>query len=449
MRVLSATRLFIDEQELDVAADPGQSWLEVLCAALDDAAVWIGETVVVGLDRPASRAGIGAALIGDDVVMRRSDSIWDLYSSALGSALLEACRTHRRPHHTQVRWYSLGGHQVAQVAVYPEPLVVAGTRIWCDPALVVVLVESGGTGEVLEVMRVLQPLWERLRGHHGAPLTSRPHPRLDAVYPVPNRPRHLDAAGLQRLSEAIDYISSDAAVDDVAHAQTSPQDAVVQMMLARKLIEQHEVRLSVVLEHSHGTMDAKFDALRHRAEGLLGDGAVAALHVSQPHFHLLAAQRETIEDVRALTERTSETAHLLASAAVGRLLDRSEANRTAGTAVGSGLAIIALVSIFAALAAVPTNRSFRDYVSLSGWIGFAGVVVTALVVGLTQLAYRSAESLSARQRRVCAVAGVAAACVAPVLFAWGAVAGSVVLVATGAAATVVAVASYAYVNEFR
>lgn len=423
-------------------------WVTATCRTIRDADVWIGETVLVGLDRPVTQQETGDALAAGDVVMKRTDEIWDVYSSRTGSALLEASRSTRPPHHTQVRWYSVAGHAVAQVAVYPAPLVEAGVRIWTDPALVVLFVDDAGAAAVLAKLRPLQPLWERLRGHHGAPLTSRPHPRLDAAYPVPSRPRPLDQRGWETLVEAISFIASEQAVDDVSHADTSPQAAVVRMMRARRDVQQHEVRLSAVLEHSHGTMLAKFEALQVRAAEEL-DEASAAHHVVQPHQHLMAAQQETLQDVRALSQRTSETANLLASAAVGRLLDKSEATQTAGTAVASALAAIALVSIVAALAAIPSERTVADYARLSGWVGFCGVVVTGVVVGLARLAYRSTSSVSHGQRRVLGALGVLAAVACPLLFLWGAVQQQVAVVGAGGAAALLAAGAYAYVNDFR
>jgi hypothetical protein len=142
LNVLSAIRLFLGSHELPVV-NSERDWLDSTQSILASADVWVGDTVVLGIDELARPDTIGPLLVRDDIVSERTHAIWDIYSSVVGARLLSSCRSSAPPHHTQIRWFSMCETDVAQVAVYPQPQSVSGVRMWCDPALILLLVQAG------------------------------------------------------------------------------------------------------------------------------------------------------------------------------------------------------------------------------------------------------------------------------------------------------------------
>ena len=173
------------------------------------------------------------------------------------------------------------------------------------------------------------------------------------------------------------------------------------MLAARRELQRHDERIIHLLQHSHGSVDDKYEALDERLAVVFADDAatMSAYHLGAPHRHLMLGFKETRTDVRALTDRASESASLVVSATVGRLLDRSEANKTTGTAVGAALAIIALVSTFTAVASVPSERSGPYLTRLAGWVGFSGLLVGAFVMLLAWVANHPAVEVTFPGRR--------------------------------------------------
>lgn len=396
---------------------------------------------------PTELTAVRAAIVGTDVPVRRDDVIDDVYTSSFGDRLL-SIGGGPRSHHTQLRRYDLWGTPILQVAAYPEPPSTSGVRLWCAPAMVWLFVATPRSGEFDEALQALQPHWERLLAHHGVPLDRPLDPELERRYPVPNRIVPLDGAQLAELRGAVDLLVGQEPIAALVDETASPRAAVDVTLQARRVLLRHMDRLDTVLEHSHGAARDKYRAMERLAEEI-GAGTVHLGHLLAPHRHLVDGLDETRQHVARAVDAATETTSLITSAAVGRLLDRSEANRRVTTAVGAAAFLLALVANYSALAAVPRDdRVLRSFVQIGAWLAVGAI---GLLVGAYVLARLSAMPSRTVPRRLAALLRAGAPCAgiaATALFVWAGVTASVPALAAGAVCAVVLVVIRAVLGDY-
>lgn len=381
-RVVRAVHLLLGQRLLTLPEEdvPVRQQLASLLAR---GGVGGGDTVVLEMSGELDSTRMRAALAGNDLLSERSPSIWDIYRSEFGDMLLNACGAGVPAHHTQARRFSIAASEFVQVAIYPTPPLSNGVRMWCDPALVLIFSPPGAIDQLLEVLRPAQPMWERLRAHHGRPLRQQPLAQLSDAYPIGSPFEPLAPDAWKELDCAVTFLSNESAIDEIIARSASPQRVVEQTLHARRLIQQHERRLVNVIEHSHGRASDKLDAIQDALAPLGGGSPMAARDLLAPHRHLVTGLEETRQDVERLATLASDTASLVASATVGRLLDRSEANQTATAIVAATLVLISIVTTFTSIASIPAEeRHPATLMNLGGWIGAAGIVVTLGIIGL-------------------------------------------------------------------
>ncbi len=192
---------------------------------------------------------------------------------------------------------------------------------------------------------------------------------------------------IQELRGAVVSLASQAPLTALIGGNTTPREAVDDTLSSRGILLEHARRLDKLLDHTHGSIQDKYEMLRHRAlEVFGGENATEVAHLLAPHRHLMDGFVETRRDILGITSVAENTAALITSAAMGRLMQRSDANRTVGIAVASGALVVALVTVFTGIAAVPrTERLIEDLVRLGGWIGGASVIAACLTVLLARL----------------------------------------------------------------
>jgi hypothetical protein len=387
---------------------------------------------VAGLER------IARSVTDGDTVMQRDRDVRDIYVSSFADALLEAAGADRSQHF-QIRKVEAFGTTVLQMAAYPTPPISAGVRLWCDSAIVWLFVPRGRDGdEAVNFFRRLQPLWERVRAHHGVPMDRALPEELSNIYPVPYPVAPMTKDERAQLVGAVDFLSSQSLISDIVDRRTNARKLVDDVLLARQTLVRHLDRMKIVLEHAHGTARSKVLVMRQTAYQLAPDEDPIALeHLLAPHEHLIDGMEETQRNLDAVLAAVSTTASLITTAAVGRLLDRSKANRTMATAVATAAFCAAILSTYTALAAIPRDgRAIPDLVRLSGWVGSLGITAGLGAYAVAALAavpsHRLPSVLRVRSRLVLgtlAVSSTAAFVVTAVSGWWQAAVGGGVLLA--------------------
>jgi hypothetical protein len=302
---------------------------------------------------------VAKAVLADSVVMRRDRHVRDVYQSAFANSLLASAGT-RPSQHLQLRNARILDTALLQVAIYPVPPRAGETRLWCDAAVVWLFVPSGKAGDsVVAFLTELQPLWERLRAHHSFPLDrNEPHELIER-YPVPRRMGALAREDRDSLDDAVLLLSDHGPILALLAQATSPRIAVERILDARYRLLRHLERMTLALQHSHGSARSKYESVREAAlesPARVDPGQVE--HVLAPHRHLVDGLEETQRNLVVLAEQASATASLITSAAVSRLLDRSSANRISGTAIA---AVASLPRVFP-----PSRRCHRYPGAMAG-----------------------------------------------------------------------------------
>ena len=406
-----------------------------------------GDVVVSVVD--GDLAGVEAVLVGEDAVLHRGPEISDVYRSGFAAGLLAAIGA-PDPHEMQLRRYLAEGQRVLQVAVYPRPPADRGVRLWCTPALIWLFVAGPQPDRLLGALEALRPSWERVRVHHGPPLEAPTAPDLAARYPVEDPIGPLGRHDMAALHEALETVVGQTCVEALMAGRTTPRQAVDTTLRGRRALALHLDRLDKVLEHSHGRGEVKVDLFREAVAAALPETEHSAReHLVAPHRHLVDGMRETQRQVRAAVDGASTTTGLMSSAAVGRLLDRSRANRQASTAVAVGALLIAVLSVFTSLAAIPDRgRAVGDLVRLGSWVGVGGILLLAVAYLLAHLSAVPADRAPAFLREHAHPVLGAAGALALVVFGLAAATASLTLLAVGVTTVFLAAVVRAWTDDF-
>lgn len=424
MTIRNVTRLRVRENAEELGAtEPDRDFLLSVAATVAVAPGDVLLSEVEGAERELE--ALRHAALAGEVEVRRDEVITDVYSSAFGDGLVRAAGA-ERCHHLQIRQFTLRGSRVLQFAAYPAPPMAHGVRLWCDPAVIWLFVAGPRRDDFWQLVRNLQPNWERLRSHHGQPLTGRIDGLLHDVYANPNPIEHLTRSGLEELTTAVGLLGRQDVVDDLVSGSVQPKVAVERTLAARRTLVRHLERVDTVLDHAHGDARSKYRSLESLAVRLIEDAdRDSCLHLLAPHRHLVDGFEETRAQITATVETAAATTSLITSAAVSRLLDRSDANRRTTTAVSVAALLIALSAGFSSFAAIPRDdRLIRSFVSLGSWVGAGALSLLAVSYVLAWMATVPPARLPGWLRRYDRQIIVASAGGATVLLCLGGVSGS-------------------------
>ena len=440
--------LRLEWQPLDVRSVSG-SLREQLPQISSLAEAESGDVLISVLDGDDDLGIAAEAFTLNENIIGRTPEVTDIYRCRLADRILEGAGS-SRAHHTQLRAFNLEGSPLLQVAMYPRPGSVHGVRLWCDPALIWLFLPRATLAVLRPGLAALQPSWERLRAHHGVPLTHHLRADLADRYPVEDPMEPLRPDELRRLGDAVEMLVGQSCVQALLDGSITPRQAVDSTLQARRSLARHLDRLDKLLEHSHGRADTKMELLAESASRIFSRSTEHdVLHLLAPHQHLVDGMEETHDQVSGAVQGASATTALMSSAAVGRLLDRSQANRAVTTAVAVAAFLIAVVTGFTSLASVPMDdRAIRDLVRLAGFVGVGSAVLVATAYSLAKVAAAPARSAPEVLQRWAVASTVLGLALTIACFGLGAATGEVWALAAGGGVAIFTAFLRAWIDDY-